>query len=156
MAESFGSNHGQVMAALRDLIKDLQPDNMADEEVQVRGSWLIQGEPLRGVTIYDLGEQYAAGVIGAQDIGYTCGIVFVEKDDYDARLSGDQMQAWRELVRRRLTDQRLSVTIVNSTDPSEHVCRVIRSGESLSNPKKYPNCNISRLVVVVWLRELNP
>lgn len=155
MAESFTSNHGHILVALRDLIKDLQPENLADEEVQVRGSWLHNGSPFRGVSIIPLPEQYAVGTNGTQDIGYACGIVFVEGDDLDARLEDDQMLAWRELVRRRLTDQRLSVTIVNATDPSEHVCRVVRSGENLSNPKKYPRYNISRLVVVVWLRENN-
>jgi hypothetical protein len=155
--ERFASNHGQILSALRDLVKDLGPDNITDEEVQVRGNWLnSDGQPFRGITVMPLTEQYDSGTIGTQDIGYQCAIIFVEGEDYDARLTDDQMLAWRELVRRRLTDQRLSVTIVNSTDPSEHVCRVIRSGESLRNPNKYPNCNITRTVVVVWLRELNP
>lgn len=153
---SFSSNHGLIMLALKDLIKSLQPDGLHDTEVEVRGSWLFNGEPMRGVSIYDLGEQYDAGTVGTQDIGYVCGVVFASKDDNDAVLYSDMMLAWRELVRRRLTDQRLSVTITNATDPSEHVCKVIRSGESLTNPKKYPDYSISRLVVVVWLRENNP
>ena len=156
MAE-FTSNHGQILLALENLVKDLQPDNLGDEEVQIRGSWLhSDGQPYRGITIMPLDEKYDPGTIGTQDIGYLCAIVFVEKDDYDARLTDDQMLAWRELVRRRLTDQRLSVTITNATDPSEHVCRIIRSGESLRNPNKYPTCNITRTVVCVWLRENNP
>jgi hypothetical protein len=157
MEESFTSNAGLIALALRDLIKSLQPDNLVDEEVQIRGSWLnSDGHPHVGISIVPLGEQPDPGTIGTQDIGYEMSVVFVEKDSYDARMSDDQMFAWRELIRRRLTDQRLQVTIVNQTDPSEHVCRVIRCGESLRNPNKYPTYNINRMVVVVWLRELNP
>jgi hypothetical protein len=154
--ENFSSNHGQILVALRSLVHDLGPENLSDEEVQIRGNWLQNGQPLRGVTVMALGEQYDPGTVGTQDIGYVCAIVFAEFDDYDARLTGDQMLAWRELIRRRLTDQRLNVTIPGATDPSEHVCRVLRSGESLSNPNKYPNYSINRTVVVVWLRENNP
>lgn len=157
MDELFTSNSARVAVALRDLIKSLGPDNLSDEEVQVRGSWLnTDGNPHIGISVVPLGEQADPGTIGTQDIGYVMSVVFVEKDSYDARLTGDQMLAWRELVRRRLTDQRLEVTIVNQTDPSEHVCRISRSGESLRNPNKYPTFNINRMVVVVWLRELNP
>lgn len=157
MPESFASNHGQILAALRDLVKDLQPSNMTDEEVQVRGSWLHNGQPLRGITVMPMHEGLTnEDTIGTQDIAYTCAIVFVEGEDYDARLTEDQMLAWRELIRRRLMNQRLSVTIVNSSDPSEHVCRVIRSGESLKNPAKFANYNITRTVVSVTLRENNP
>lgn len=158
MADNFSSNHGQILVALRDLIKDLQPDNLADEEVQIRGSWLgNDGQPFRGITVMPLGENLTnEDTIGTQDIAYLTAIVFVEHDDHDARLEDDQMLAWRELVRRRLLNQRLSVTIVNSTDPLEHVCRVLRSGESLRNTNKYPTYNITRTVVSVTLRELNP
>jgi hypothetical protein len=101
-----------------------------------------------------MGEQDDDGTIGTMDIGYVCGIVFCEFNDSDSVLSGDQMLVWRELVRRRLTDQRLPVTISNATAPSEHVAIVSKSGENLSNEKKWPRKNIRRITVSVWLREL--
>lgn len=144
------------MVALQELVLSLQPADCHDTEVAIRPSWLFNGEPMRGISIYDLGEQYHEGTIGTQDIGYRCGIVFAQKDDMDATLDSDQLIAWRELVRRRCTDQRLNVTIPGATDPAEHVMIVSRSGEGLTNPKKYPNWAISRVVVSVWLREVNP
>jgi hypothetical protein len=150
----FSSNHGQILIALQKLVKDLQPDNLSDEEVQIRGSYIGTTGPFRGVSIVEGGEQEDDGTIGTQDIGYVCSIIFAELDDYDARLSGDQMMAWRELVRRRLTDQRLPVTITNLSSPSEHVCTIISSGKNLSNRKKWPLYNIRAVVVAVWLREL--
>jgi hypothetical protein len=148
----YSSNHGQILIALEALVKDLQPDNLAGEEVAIRGNWV---GPYRGVSIVPMGEQDNPGTVGTQDIGYVCGIVFAELSDYDAILAGDQMESWRELVRRRLKDQRLSVTITNSSDPSEHVMIILRSGEDLSNPKKYPNWSIKRILVAVWVRESN-
>ncbi len=150
----FISNHGQVLLALQKLAEDLQPEDVANEEVQIRTSWLYNGEPMRGLTIYDMGEQYHEGTVGTQDIGYVCGIVFVRGRDGDAALYSDQVIRWRELLRRRLTDQRLPVTITNGSAPSEHVCIVERSGEELTNAVKYPNYIIRKLTVTVWLREL--
>lgn len=149
----FSSNHGQILLALQKLVKDLQPENLAGEEVEVRGSYLLNGEPIRGVSIYDMGEQGNDGTVGTMDIGYVCGIVFAELNDFDARMSSDQMPAWRELVRRRCTDQRLPVTITNGTAPSEHVMKVLNPGEVMST-KKNPNYSVKRITVVVWLREL--
>jgi hypothetical protein len=149
----FSSNHGQILLSLRDLIKDQQLNNLQDDEVQVRYSWLQNGQPLRGITIYELPETSNNGVIGAQDIGYTCGIVFVDGATYDGIMDNDNIKQWVETVRRRLTDQRLDVTIQGATDPKEHVMIVNRSGENLSNPGKYPNYKVRRTVVTVWLRE---
>jgi hypothetical protein len=151
---NFSSNHGQILLALEKLVKDLQPENLSGEEVRIRGSWIGPGGPYRGVSITENGEQEDDGTIGTQDIGYVCSIVFAEFDDEDAILSGDQMIQWRELVRRRLTDQRLPVTITNLSSPSEHVCTIIKSGQDLTNKKKYPNYSIRRILVAVWLREL--
>lgn len=150
----YSSNHGAVLVALQKLIKDLQPANLSEEEIVIRGSHIGSGGPYRGVSIIDMGEQDNDGTIGTQDIGYVCGIVFAEFDDYDAQLSGDQMASWRELVRRRLTDQRIPVTITNLSSPSEHVAVIIKSGEDISNRKRWPNYNLRRIVVAIWLREL--
>lgn len=153
---SYTSNHGAILLALRDLAQRLQPKELSDCEIQVRNDWLFNGDPMLGLTIYPLSEQYGEGVNSAQDIGYLCGLVFAYKYDQDAVLTSDRLLAWRELLRRSLTDQRLGVTISNSTTPKEHVCILVRSGEGLTNPNKYPGWNITRLVVSVWLRELNP
>lgn len=150
----FASNHGQILLALEKLVKDLQPDNLTGEEIAIRGSHIGPSGPYRGVSIVEMGEQDNDGTIGTQDIGYVCGIVFAEFDDADAILSGDQMAAWRELVRRRLTDQRIPVTITNLSSPSEHVAIIIKSGEDISNRKRWPNYNLRRIVVAIWLREL--
>ena len=150
----FVSNHGQVLLALQVLVKDLQPEELANEEVAIRQTWLFNNEPMRGVTIYDAGEQYSPGTCGTHDVGYVCGIIFVRGRDGDAALYSDQMIRWRELVRRRLTDKRLSVTITNASLPSEHVCNVEKTGEDLTNAVKWPNWLIRKLTVVVWLREI--
>lgn len=152
---NYTSNHGQVLLALRDLAVHLQPQELSDFEVQVRNDWLFNGRPMLGLTIYPMAEQYGEGVNSAQDIGYLCGLVFAYKFDQDAGLTSDRLLAWRELLRRRLTDQRISVTIDNTTGPREHVCVLVRSGEGLANPKKYPGWNITRIVCSIWLRELN-
>lgn len=155
MPALFTSNHGQVLLALQKLIVGLRPDNLSGEEIRIRGSWLGTTGPHRGVSIIEAGETKNDGVIGAQDVGYVCHIVFAEFNDYDALLSSDQMMAWRELVRRRLTDQRIPVSMTNQTAPSEHVAVMIESGKDLSNPKKWPNYNVKRIVVSIWLRESN-
>ncbi len=152
--QNFPSNHGQVLLALQSVVKDLQPEDLGNEEVEIRPSWLINGNPMRGVSIFDMGEQYSEGTVSTQDIGYACGVVFARLRDGDATLVSDQLLRWRELVRRRLTDQRLPVTITNATAPREHVCIVEKSGEELTNLRKYPNYLIRKLTVVVWLREL--
>jgi hypothetical protein len=85
-------------------------------------------------------------------VGYLCNIYFVQKDDNDATMSSDRMIEWRELIRRRLKDQRLNVTIANNSSPSEHVVRAYQPRQGSS--KKYPGYSITLLPVAVWLREL--
>lgn len=150
---SYASNGGQIMLAIQKLVMDLQPREMEETEVAVRRYWLFNGSPFRGVTIHSTGEQYDDGTIGTQDIGYQTAITFARLDDGDASLSSDMMMAWMELVRRRLQDQRLNVSLVNGSSPAEHVCRVLQPRE-LTNADKYPNYRIIQLPVVVWLREL--
>lgn len=150
----YFSNKAAIMTALADIVKDTQPPGITDEEVQVRESWLTgQGQPHRGVSIYDKGEQYNDGTIGTQDVGYLCGIVFAATRHTDAILPADQLQTWVERTRRRLTDQRLPVTIDNASQPSEHVC-IVLPGRDLTNSRKYPNYSIREITVSVWLREL--
>lgn len=152
----FQSNHGQVLLALEALLRSLKLDGLTDEEVRIRYNWLQNGQPRIGVSILDLGEKYADGTVGTQDIGYLCGIVFADGATYDDPMDNDRILSWIEVVRRRLTDQRLNVTIAGATDPAEHVMVIDRSGENLTNPNKYPNYKVRRTVVSVWLREKNP
>ena len=149
---SFSSNHGAILDALQKLVKDLQPEGASNEEVAIRGDWVVNGSAPLGITISPGGEVYDDGTIGTMDIGYLCFITFVQGDDQDAVFTDDSMQAWRELVRRRLKDQRLNVEIHNSSAPAEHVVRVYQPRD-LSN-KNYPNRVISQLPIAVWLREL--
>lgn len=152
----FSSNHGQVLLALESLLRSMDLDDLTDEEVRIRNNWLQNGQPKRGISIIDEGEKYSDGTVGTQDIGYLCGIVFVDGATYDDPMDNDRIKSWVETIRRRLTDQRLNVTIAGATDPAEHVMVVERSGEHLTNPAKYPNYKIRRTVVAVWLRENNP
>lgn len=157
MPDTYTSNHGAILLALKDLALELQPQELSEDEVQIRNDWLFNdGQPMLGLTIYPLSEQYGEGVNSSQDVGYLCGLVFAYKFDQDAILYSDRLMAWRELLRRKLTDQRLGVTMANDTAPREHVCILVRSGEGLTNPSKYPGWNITRIVVAVWLREINP
>jgi hypothetical protein len=149
---SYSSNHGAILEALQKLVKNLQPDGVADEEIEVRGDWVVNNAPADGISIHPGGEVYDDGTIATMDIGYLCFITFVQRNDMDARLTDDSMQQWRELVRRRLKDQRLSLEIHNSSAPSEHVVKVYQPRD-LSN-RQYPNHVISQLPVAVWLREL--
>lgn len=150
----FTSNKGAVLLAVARLIQDVQPPGLDEEEVQVRERWLDGNDsPYRGASVVDMGETYNAGVIGAQDVGYLCGLLFVNHRQGDSTLYSDKIQTWFERVRRRLTDQRLSVTIDNSTAPREHI-PLVQSGRELTDPKKYPTYLIRQLVVAVWLREL--
>lgn len=149
---AYSSNHGAILVALQKLIKDLQPDDVSTAEIEIRGDYLVNGVPADGISITPEGETYDDGTIGTMDVGYLCNITFVQRDDQDARLSDDSLQQWRELVRRRLKDQRLTVTIANNTAPSEHVVRVYQPRQ-ISNTK-YPNFVISQLPIAVWLREL--
>lgn len=150
---NFSSNHGQILLGLKELVLSLQPEDITDMEVEVRDGWLFNGEPMKGVSIYEAGESSRSGTIGTQDIGYMCGIAFVREREGDAALSSDRIMRWRELVRRRLQDNRLSVPIANKTDPLEHVCLVQEAGKNLTNLKKYGDWVVRHLTVGVWIRE---
>lgn len=150
----FQSNKGQVLLAVARIVQDVQPPGLDEEEVQVRERWLDGNDsPYRGVSVVDLGEQYNDGTIGTQDVGYLCGLLFVNHRQGDAVLASDKIQTWVERVRRRLADQRLPVTITNSSAPSEHVA-IVLPGKELTDPRKWPQHLIRQLVVSVWLREL--
>ena len=150
----FASNKGKVMLAIQELILNLNPFDMTEYEVEVREDWLSStGDPFRGVSIIDLGEQYDGGTVGTTDIGYICGIVFAKGRITDATMADDKIIQWYEQVRRRLLDQRLLITLTGPTAPREHVC-IIMPGKTLTDPRKWPNHIIRQLVVVSWIREL--
>ena|SRR5688572_19658297 len=149
---AFSSNHGLILVALQKLIKDLQPDSCSGEEVEIRSSYLVNDAPARGISIVQGGEVYDDGTIGTMDVGYLCNIYFCQFNDLDAALTDDSMEAWRELVRRRVKDQRLTLTITNSTSPSEHVMRAYQP--RTVSTKNSPNYAVTQLPVAVWLREL--
>ncbi len=148
------STKGQIMMALRDAIKALQPEDVSDEEVQARESWLsATGDPHRGISIFDMGEQYDDGTNGTMDVGYICGIMFADYRIVDAPLTRDNAIRWFELCRRRLADQRLRVFDAGITAPKEHVC-IMLPGRTITDPNKWPNYLIRQMVVSVWVREL--
>lgn len=148
------SHKGQIMVAIEALVRDLQPEGLTDAEVAIREDWLSStGDPYRGASIIDMGEQYDDGTVGTTDIGYIVGIVLSKMRSYDATLSDDKVMHWYELIRRRFSDQRVLVTIGDATAPKEHVC-IVMPGKTLTNPNKWPNYIIRQLVVVSWIREL--
>lgn len=150
----YVSNHGIIMLGLKSLIKDLQPEGLMENEVEVRENWLSpSGDPYHGVSIFDMGEQYDEGTCGTQDVGYICGVVFAKFRATDAALSDDRIIRWYEITRRRLADQRSLVSITSPSAPAEHVC-IVMPGRTLTDPNKWPNYLLRQLVVVVWMREL--
>lgn len=154
----IASHHGKILLALKALVLALRPDNVAHSEVEVRKSFQI-GEmpPFRGVTLHELGEEHDDGTIGTEDTGYRCGVTFVEREDFDAALAGDQLYAWRELIRRHLKNQRLNVVLSGSPEAvKEHVCRVAPPREPNYEKKKFPGLHVQQIVVTVWLREVSP
>jgi hypothetical protein len=147
------SSKGKIMLALQSIIKGLQPEDISDPEVEVRESWLSPtGDPYRGVSIVDFGEQYDDGTISCTDVGYLCGVIFVKGRTADAVMPDDRLMGWYETTRRRLMDQRVPVYDYGITAPKEHVA-IILPGKTLTNPDKWPNYLIRQLVVAVWIRE---
>jgi hypothetical protein len=150
---NLASSKGKIMLALEQVVLGLVPPDISNTEVVVREDWLSgTGDPFRGVSVIDMGEQYDDGTVGTADIGYLCGIVFVKGRTGDARLPDDKIMQWYEAVRRRLSDQRLPVYNYGITAPKEHVC-VVLPGKTVTNPNKWPNYLIRQLVVAVWIRE---
>ncbi len=79
----FISQKGKIMLALQDVIKSLAPEDLSDEEVEVREDWLgSTGDPYQGISIVDQGEQYDDGTIGTMDVGYIVGIIFAKHRIY--------------------------------------------------------------------------
>lgn len=144
------------MQAFADLVLSLRPDGMTSEEVEVREDWRREdGKVYYGASIVDLGEQYAEGTCGTQDVGYLIGCVFAKQRTYDATLSDDRLPLWYETVRLHTVDERLGVDLSDDTQPKEHVM-ILMPGRTLTDPKNYPNYLIRQLVVSVWQREVNP
>ena len=151
---NFASSKGQVMLSLKDLMLGLNPFDITEYEVEVREDWLSStGDPYRGMSIIDMGEQYDGGTVGTSDIGYLCGIIFAKGRNTDATLADDKIMQWFEAARRRLVDQRLLITMSSPTSPREHVC-IVLPGKTLTDPRKWPNYTIRQLVVASWIREL--
>lgn len=150
----YASHKGQIMLAIQDIVKGLTPFDMVDSEVAIRESWLLTtGDPIRGCSIIDMGEQYDDGTVGTQDIGYIVGLVFAKFRAGDAILSDDKIIQWYEQVRRRFADQRVLVTMGDDSAPKEHVC-IVMPGKTLTNIKNWPDYIIRQLVVVSWIREV--
>ncbi len=152
---AYASHKGQIMAAIEDIVRDLQPEGLVDSQVAIREDWLgPTGDPYYGASIIDMGEQYDDGTCGTSDVGYIVGIVLAKMRSYDSILSDDKVMQWYELIRRRFADQRVLVTPeTDGTSPKEHVC-IVMPGKTLTNPNKWPNYIIRQLVVVSWVREV--
>lgn len=149
----FASHSGQIGLALVDLIRDEQPDTLAEEQIKLREDWLDgTGSPYDGVSVVYQGEQYSDGTVGTADIGYLYGIVIAKRRTADAELYDDKLMLWYETIRRRLQDQRSLVILSDSTAPREHVC-IVMPGRTLTDRKKWPEYLLRMLVVAVWIRE---
>ena len=152
-ANDFASHSGQIGLALVDLLRDEQPDGLADEQIRLREDWLDgNGSPYDGVSIVYAGEQYSEGTIGTSDIGYLYSIVLAKRRTADAELPDDRLMQWYEAIRRRLQDQRTLVILTDSTAPREHVC-IVMPGRTLTDRNKWPEYLLRMLVVAVWIRE---
>ncbi len=151
---AYASHKGQIMLAIQEIVVGLTPTDMVYSEVAIRENWLnTTGDPMRGVSIIDMGEQYDDGTVGTADIGYIVGVVFAKFRTGDATLSDDKIIQWYEQVRRRFQDQRVLITLGDDSAPKEHVC-IIMPGKTLTDLKKWPNYLVRQLVVVSWIREL--
>lgn len=143
------------MSALQTLVQGLAPTTLASNEVVPREDFVSNDTDLfRGVSIIDMGEQYAEGTVGTQDIGYLVGLIFVRGRQRDATMADDTLQLWYETVRRNVMDARLGVSLTVGA-PKEHVM-IVMPGRTLTNPKLWPNYFVRQMVVSVWHRENNP
>ncbi len=152
---TYLSHKGKIMQAVADFVTEARPRGLASQEVAVREDYRQNDTDLfRGASVIDMGEAYADGTIGTQDVGYLIGVIFVKFRTRDAVLSDDLIQLWYEIIRRSSMDMRLGVDLADNTLPAEHVM-IVQPGKSLTNPKLWPNHLIRQLVVAVWQRENN-
>lgn len=147
---------GAILLSLRDLVRDLGLDGLDESEIEVRGDeaeWLSgTGDPYRGVSLIDLGESYANGTIGTQDVGYLVGFVLAEMRSMGAAMADDRLVSWAETIRRRLMDQRAIDSLNHPAGPREILVKIL-PGKTLTNPTRYPNYKIRQLVAACWQRE---
>lgn len=154
---AYSSNEGLILTAMQSLVQGLAPSTLANAEVVPREDWKnTNGDIYRGVSIIPMGEQYAEGTVGTQDIGYLVGLIFARFRQNDATMgdSLDTMLLWYETVRRNIVDTRLSVNLTAGS-PKQHVM-IVMPGRTLTNEKNWPNYYIRQMVVSVWHRENNP
>lgn len=150
----FASNAGKVLLAIREIALNLNHTDLTEDEIQVRDDWkTVTKDPMRGMSIVYMGEQYDDGTVGTQDVGYITGIILAKHRTADSTMADDKIIQWFEQLRRRLADQRLLITLYGPTAPKEHVC-IVMPGKTLTNPDNWPNYLIRQLVVVSWIREL--
>jgi hypothetical protein len=135
------------------IIESMQLDWPPAGEVRARRlPWDVAGNGTvivhRGITVYPVPEQYAAGTNEREDVGYGVGIAVIASADHATSENRNRVREVTAKIRRELVEDRLTVNLPGATYNQTKV----RVGE-VNIPKEAHRYEVSGLVVRCWVRE---
>lgn len=143
----------QLEDRILEIVRAMQLDWPKSEEMQARRlPWDTQGDGTvvihRGITVFPLPPAYAAGTNLREDAGYGIGLAFIAGTDHSTAANRGQVHKSRELIRRRIVHDRVSI-ILDGADMYQ-----IKVFEPEVNvPKEAHRYEYSLLGVRAWVRE---
>jgi hypothetical protein len=101
-----------------------------------------------GITIHPVGETSWRGTNEQEDIGYGCGLTFVQNNNNDSDYLLGNVATWRENVRRYFVE---NITV--GSMPTPFTVKVEHGHVFDWDDLLQDNYDVSRLVLRVWSRE---
>lgn len=143
----------QLEDKLLQLIRGMQLDWPRSEEIRARRlPWDVKGDGTvvvhRGLTLYPLRRQYAAGTNEREDVGYGVGIALIVPADSSSGDNRDRVPAVQEAIRRKIVEDRFSPTLEGGTYIQTKVAET-----DVNIPKEAHRYEASGLAVRCWMRE---
>lgn len=147
------STEEQCLEAVRRELVALKLPDLADKEIQVREEWHVNGEPLRGISICELGETYGPGPVGQHDVGYQIAVVFSLPRQRTAQGSSSVIRAWVGSSRRRFQFQRIPIGDELNGGVIKQFCMVTPGQASKPRGKAFVGWKVRQIIVTFWTRE---
>lgn len=149
------STEEQCLEAVRRGIVALKLPELSDAEIQDREGATVEGDLLRGISIFEAGEVYGPGPIGQHDVGYQVAVLFAVPKNRTAKNSSRVIRAWVAGVRKRFQFQRIPIGEELKGGVIRQFCIVSPSQPSTLRGRKVVGWKVRQIIVTFWVRE-NP
>lgn len=154
MSAEYVSHETQSLEAVHRILLDLKLRFIDREEIKVRKAPWTTHTIFKGITVWNVGNKYAAGTNEREDVGYGCGVTMCITKSDDVTDKIDRLAFWEGIIRREFVNRmRLEIeNMLKGCSGGEVVVGEHNPKPSRNHPE-IDNYEHKSLVIWAWFRE---